>query len=344
HAEELQQKAVAYVNSGVTTQGYMNAGGSHSLETLVDGLTKVVTDPKLGVTVYDRVAARIEFEGDVQHRSDLASSGRYRLAPLGLGSDFTPFLQHLGIPSLDIAFDGEADNGVYHSVYDNFDFYDRFGDPGYEYGVKLAEFGGRLMLRLANANVLPFEFSGMAHALSQYAGELQKLTDEMRSDIQQHNLFIEQQMYQLLDDPKKDLIAPVRQAEVPQIDFEPITLAVKSLSLSADRFLTARTALEASGKVIDSIEYAWLNAILARAEQALAPAHGLPGRPWYRHHVYAPGYYTGYAVKTLPSVREAIELKNWKEVRKEIITVGNLIEAYAVEIDKASLILEQATM
>jgi len=344
HAQELQQKAVAYVNSGVTTQGFMNAGGSHSLETLVDGLTKVVRDPKLGATVYERVAARIEVEGDAQQRTDLASTGRYRLTPLGLGSDYTPFLHHLGIPSLDIAFDGEADNGVYHSSFDNFDFYDRFGDPGYEYGVKLAEFGGRVMLRLANADILPFEFSGMAYALSQYVGELQQLTHQMRSDTQQHNLFIEKQVYQLLYDPKNNLVTPAPQFEVPQIDFEPIKHAVASLSLSAERFLAARTTLEASGNMIDPRENERLNAILARAEQALAPQHGLPGRPWYRHHVYAPGYYTGYSVKTLPSVREAIELKNWQEVRKEIINVGNLIEKYVVEINKASLILEQAAM
>jgi N-acetylated-alpha-linked acidic dipeptidase len=314
HAAELRAKAVSYLNSGITNQGFFAAGGSHVLETLVTDVARRVKDPKRGVPAYDRVAERVRLQGSAQERRDLEVSQRLRLAPLGLGSDWTPFLQHLGIASLDFAFEGEADGGVYHSIYDNFDFYDRFGDPGYRYGIALAQASGRTMLRLANAEILPFDFSGTAAAFAGYVGELATLVDEMRQ-------------------------APAQRDAVPRLDFGALEVASTRLGASAGRFLRARQAFEQSGTA-DTALVAQVNERLRRSEQCLAPERGLPGRPWYRHHLYAPGAYTGYGVKTLPGVREAVERRAWKEARSEIAAVGGVIDDYAAAIDRASELLE----
>jgi len=343
HADELQRKAVAYINSGVNTRGFFSVGGSHSLEALVDDVAHAVTDPRLGVSVYERVAARTFVYGDPDERRDLAEYGRYRLTPLGMGSDWTPFLQHLGIPSLDIGFDGEAPSGIYHSLYDNFDSYDRFGDPGYEYGKALAEAGGRLTLRLANARILPFEYTGMAFAVDGYLRELAGLVGQARAEAERVNTALDMDLYRLADDPAGRLSPPRRTGEVPDLEFAPLAAAVERLTGSAKRFALARLLFEQQGGTLGEDDTRRLNATLAHAEQALAPQHGLPGRPWYRHQVYAPGYDTGYAVKTLPAVREAIEAGRWQLASTEIRRLAQAVDAYSAQIDSATRILETAT-
>ena len=303
HAAKLRDKAVAYLGTGINTRGVFAAGGSHVLEALVNDVARAVPDRGHGVSVHDRAAAAVRANGTPGDRADLAQSGRLRLAALGLGSDFTPFLQHLGIASLDYAFEGEADSGVYHSIYDNFDFYDRFGDPGYAYGLALAETSGRTMLRLANADVLPFDFVGVSHAIATYVAELEPLASAAGLDI-----------------------APLKESSA-------------VLGRSAARFARARDNVDqASPK--DGANLARVNALLRRSEQMLAPAHGLPDRPWYRHHVYAPGTHTGYGVKTLPSVREALERRQWEQAGAEIGRVASLLARYASHIDDCSTLLD----
>lgn len=319
HAGELAEKAVIYINSGVTTQGILAAGGSHSLETMVNEVAKAVTDPIQTTTVYDRIAANILDNGSDLESKDIRESGRFRLTPLGLGSDFTPFLQHIGIPSLDIGFDGDAPNGVYHSVYDNFDFYDRFGDPGYRYGLKLAELGGRIMLRCADADILPFDFLGMSHAISQYVSEIKALVKDTSMDT-------------------------VAKQPAQNLDFKSLEDAIEAMESSAHRFLASRSAYESLEAVMESKALSALNAGLARAEQVFAPKHGLPSRPWYRHHIYAPDYDTGYAVATLPSIREAVQKQEWGEAQDQIVVVAQLVEAYAGAINQASQSLKMTSL
>ena len=280
---------------------------------LVNDVARAVTDPRHDATVHERAAAFVRLYGDEAQRRELDATGRYRLAALGLGSDWTPFLQHLGIPSLDYSFDGEADSGVYHSIYDTFDFYDRFGDPGYIYGVKLAEVSGRTMLRLANVDLLPFDFSAMAGVLLEYASEVEALA------------------------------ATRTWGTMPFLELAELSNACDVLSTSAARFSEARSAFETSGVSLDSAYLADINAIIRRAEQQLAPAGGLPGHPWYRHTVYAPGYDTGYGVKTLPGVREAVERRDWGQARSETERLERAIENYAARIDAATEVLERTT-
>jgi N-acetylated-alpha-linked acidic dipeptidase len=334
HADTLREKAVVYVNSGITTQGFFEAGGSHALEALVDEIARSVRDPKLNVPIYDRVAARMRMEG--------VSLDRYRLAPPGLASDWTPFIHHLGIASLDYAFEGEADSGVYHSIYDTFHFFDRFVDPGYRYGVALAEANGRTMLRLANAEVLPFDFTGTADALVRYTTELETLVEEMRERTRRHNLFVRQGILSLANNPDAPLGPPALAAEVPAVELGPLEDAVARLARSAERYAEALAAFRASSTALADAELARLNRILRQSERRLAPAEGLPGRPWYRHLIYAPGHYTGHAVKTLPGVREAVEQRQWPDVEPALRAVARAIGSYAAEADRAAELLERA--
>jgi N-acetylated-alpha-linked acidic dipeptidase len=334
HADILREKAVVYVNSGITTQGFFEAGGSPALERMVDEVARTVRDPKLNVPVYDRLAARMRLEGE--------SLERYRLAPPGLASDWTPFIHHLGIASLDYAFEGEADSGVYHSIYDTFEFFERFGDPGYRYGVALAEANGRTMLRLANAEVLPFDFTGTADAIAGYVTGLEALVVEMRERTRRHNLLVRRGVPALADDPDAPLAPAVLAEEVPPLELGPLDDAAAGLARSAERYAEALAAFRASPTVLADAELVRLNGILRQSERRLAPAEGLPGRPWYRHLLYAPGHYTGHAVKTLPGVREAVERRQWPDVEPTVRAVARAIGSYATEADRAAEVLEKA--
>ncbi|HPE31214.1 MAG TPA: transferrin receptor-like dimerization domain-containing protein [Parvularculaceae bacterium] len=314
HENELRKKAVAYINTGVNTRGYFSPGGSHSLETFINEVARNVQDPQEDLSVYERAKRHVISQGSEEERVALKASGRLRLEALGLGSDSTSFQHHLGIPTLDLGYQGEAPTGIYHSIYDNFDSFSRFGDPGFAYSRKLAETSGRAMLRLADAAILPFEFTGMADAISDY-------TLEIKTQVQ--------------DSRKHD-------AAIPEIDFTPLDAAVETLNASAARFVAARSKYNAMGASLSEKKLAKLNAKIARAEQALAPKKGLPRRQWYRHHIYAPGYDNGYGVKTIPSIREAAERGNWDEAAREVKTVAKLIKAYSARIDDASKMLEEA--
>lgn len=339
HASELKEKAIFYLNSGPVTPGHFWAGGSHSLEVLVNGVAKAVTDPRLDVPLFDRVAARTRMSGTEQARSDLLKFGRMRLDPLGVGSDWTPFLQHLGIPSLYISFEGEIENGIYHSIYDTFELYDRLGADAYEYLAKLAEVGGRLMLRAAEADILPFDFSGMAFALSTYVTELERLTKDALAPSSKGRQLTEEGHHPRLDGSEATHSAaqkPVR------LDFAPLRSAAKKVQAAAARFSDAQRTMDLSDDSVRTETLHELNAVLFKAEQTLTKESGLPGRPWYRHHIYAPGTDSGYEAMTLPSVREAIEARRWDAAQKEIGEVAALIDAYAGEIDNARHILMQA--
>lgn len=215
-------------------------------------------------------------------------------------------------------------------------------DPGYAYGVKLAEASGRTMLRLGNADVLPFDFSGMSDALTRYVGEIEGLVQRMRADAERTNAFIDQGLYRLANDPAGPLSLPVRQSDVPRLQMAPLRSALSSLRETAHRFSIARAAFESSGASLISRDLVRLNHLLRTSEQLLAPEVGLPARPWYRHHVYAPGYDTGYGVKTLPSIREAIERRDWDEAASQIEYVAELIRAYESRIDAAASALDAA--
>jgi N-acetylated-alpha-linked acidic dipeptidase len=340
HAAELRDHAAVYINSDSNSRGFFGAGGSHTLETLVNQVMRDVPDPEKGISVADRALAGAILFGSPDEQKEARASKTIHLDPLGSGSDFTPFLQHLGIAALNIGYGGEEEYGQYHSIYDSFDHYVRFGDPKFEYGVALAKTGGRLTLRLANADVLPFNFDPFTTAVGRYADEVAKLADTLRQEAEERNRRLDDKVFQAVDDPTQTWVAPPRLDPVPYLNFAPLQNAVAALKKSTADYGKAWAAATANGKALPPETAARLDAVLKKAEQALTRPEGLPRRPWYVHQVYAPGFYTGYGVKTLPAVREALEQRNWKEATEQMPNVAAAIEAFAREIDKATAVLK----
>jgi N-acetylated-alpha-linked acidic dipeptidase len=339
HADELREHAVAYINSDSNSRGYLDVGGSHTLATLVNQVARDVTDPETKGSVADRSRAGFLLYGNPEQQQQAAAHQPLRLYPLGSGSDFTPFLQHLTIPSLNIAYGGEEEYGQYHSIYDSFDHYVRFMDTDFQYGVALAKTGGRLVLRLAEADVLPLEFNSLAEAIGTYADEVVKLADQMRTQTEETNRRLDEKLYAATDDPRQTWVAPARHEPVPHLNFAPLLNAVDSLRRSARAYDSAWS--KGAGPALPAETRAKLDAVLMRTEHAMARKDGLPGRTWYQHQIYAPGFYTGYDVKTLPAVREAIEQRKWQDVDAQVASVAATLQTVAGEIDRATAILQE---
>ncbi len=341
HAAELDAKAAVYINSDSTGRGFLEPGGTHSLEALMDEVARDVADPEKGVSVAERLRALRIATGSEEARQDARERGRLRIEALGSGSDYTPFLQHLGIASLNLGFGGEDEGGSYHSIYDSFDHYTRFSDATFVYGIAQARLTGRLVLRLAAADVLPFAFGGFAETVSGYVRALDRLAGEMRQQTEEHNRRLRERSWDLAADPQQPFVAPPARDAVPQIDFAPLHGAVKRLESAAAAYDQA-LGVALAGPLPPRGRLKALNVILRRAERALTTPDGLPGRPWYRHQVYAPGFYTGYGVKTLPGVREALEQREWARAVEQIEVVAGSLAAYAAEIEKATALLRPA--
>jgi N-acetylated-alpha-linked acidic dipeptidase len=344
HADELKRKAVMYINSDTNERGFLSVEGSHSLQHLVNQVGADVRDPQTGVSVRERLRAAMEvygFEGggdaDAQRVAKLAAEGGdLPIGGLGSGSDYSAFLQHLGVASLNVGFGGEAQQGgVYHSNYDSFDHYDRFGDPGFVYGVALAQTAGRLVLRAANAEVLPLRFGDFADTVSRYAEEVHSLADDKRARSETLDRLLDGNAFKLAADPTLNSVPPPRDDAVPYIDFAPLDNALARLRKSAKAYDKTYATADAAGLQLGSAQRDTLNALLLGMEQTLLDSKGLPGRPWFQHFVYAPGMFTGYGVKTLPGVREAIEERRWKEADEQVVRTSKVLDAYARRIDEA---------
>lgn len=311
HMTELQQKTVAYINTDGNGRGYLGVGGSHTLQAMVAEVAKEVKDPQKNVSVAARVGALDLLNG---------GTGSPGLYALGSGSDYTPFIQHAGISALNIGFGGENEGGEYHTIYDTYAHYKRFKDPEMAYGVALAQTAGRIVLRLANSEVLPFEYTQWEETVKGYVAEVIKLAEEMRKAVVINNKLVEKNVFALTADPTKPFKQPTKKAMIPYLDFSSLQNAMTHLE-------TTITALDQ--KDFNSVkEKEALNAQLMLSEQALMNKEGLPRRPWYRHQIYAPGFYTGYGVKTLPGVREAIEQENWEECQQQIILLSQTIKSF----------------
>jgi N-acetylated-alpha-linked acidic dipeptidase len=335
HADELKNKAAVYINTDSNGRGFLGIGGSHTLEKFINEVAKSVPDPQTKLTVWERTRANQLVNGPVVLRNEIMNRGDLRIAALGSGSDYTPFLQHLGIASLNIGFGGEDGGGSYHSVYDSFDHFTRFGDPNFDYGMALAKVCGHATLRLANADTLPFEFTNFADTVAVYVREVTALADTMREETRVMNQLISSGMWQSVQDPTEKIIAPKTKENVPFLNFAPLQNSLAKLQESARNFQAA-----SSGRQISPATQKSLDEILMKTERALTSPNGLPRRDWFKHQIYAPGFYTGYGVKTLPSVREAIEQRDWKEAAGQIELVSKTIENFAREIDRATNLLK----
>jgi N-acetylated-alpha-linked acidic dipeptidase len=335
HAAELREKAAVYINTDSNGRGFLSAGGSHSLEKLVNEAAREVRDPAKGISVAERERARLIVQGKPEERKEARERADLRLDALGSGSDYTPFLQHLGVASLNLSFGGEDGWGTYHSIYDSFDYYTRFGDPDFAYGVTLARLTGRLVLRLADAEVLPFEFTAVADSVDRYVEEVAKLADDLRDETEEENRRIHERTLEAVADPRLPFVAASPRPAVPFVNLAPLRNASARLDRAARALEEARRARRAAGTPLSPERQAELDRALMNTERLLTRPEGLPRRPWYKHQVYAPGFYTGYGVKTLPGVREALEQRQWDEAGEQVEEAARALDRLAAELDRA---------
>src|SRR6267143_1347596 len=346
HADELREHAAVYINTDSNDRGILNMGGSHSLEQFINGVARDIEDPETKTTVWQRAQLnkiaeaksaedpeklRKELRKELRQRADL------RIEALGSGTDFTAFLDHIGIATLDLAYGGEDEQGIYHSIYDDFYWYTHFSDTDFVYGRALAQTVGTSVMRLADAEVLPFDFSDFADTVQLYVKDLKALSQKMQDDIRERNREIEEGVFKATDDPRHPLVAPAAEAVPPHLNFAPLENASEELARSAAEYRKALEQVGANGGAqLASASLAEVNHLLMESERKLTNSQGLPNRPWFKHQLYAPGFYTGYAVKTVPAVREAIEQKQWKQADEAIAVVAGVLRAEAALISSAA--------
>jgi len=349
HADELRKKAVLYINSDTNTRGFLRAGGSHALEAFVNQLADSVRDPQKGVTVLERLRARTlvnaaQKTASSEERSTaklIAAGGPVPIGALGSGSDFTPFLQYLGIATLSLEYGGECQqSGVYHSAYATLEHFERFGDPGYHYGITLAQTIGRAVLRTSEADLPPVHQGEFADTVGRYVREIHELEGNLRDSTARMNQLIEANAFILASDPTETYVQPAKQAAVPFLNLAALDNAALRLKQSATACDKAGAQFLAAAPALTAAQQAELESLFQGMEQSLLASAGLPGRDWFKHMIYAPGLFTGYGVKTLPGVREAIEGRRWSEAEQYAGIVGRAIDAYSDRLDRITALLK----
>jgi len=299
----------------------------------VNGIAKDIQDPETKLTIWQRMRLREMSSGTAKERAELKSRADLRISALGSGSDYTVFTDHLGVASLNLGFGGEDSSGQYHSIYDDFYFYTHFEDTDFSYSRTLAQTAGTMVMRLADAGILPFKFTNFADTIHNYITEIKDLDSTQRAHAKEVNVDIEEGVYPAITDPKKKMIPPVKEPIPPYLNFAPLDNAADDLMRASDAF---EKAFEAAG----SHAPAGVNAKLIQSERLLTDAAGLPNRPWFKNLIYAPGFYTGYGVKTLPGVREAIEQKRWTQADEEIVRAAKALQNEADLLNEVTENLE----
>ena len=344
HAAELRQHAVAYINTDGNSRGYLSASGSHTLMKFVNGVARDIEDPEKNISVWKRKQLNLIRHGSPEVRKEARARRDFRIHALGSGSDYTVFLDHLGIASLDLGYDGEDGGGIYHSIYDDFYWYTHFDDTTFVYGRALAQTVGTAVMRLCEADLLPFDFTDLADTLQRYRDELKELLKNMQEEIRERNEEIAEGVFTATTDPTKTYVPPTSEPVPPYLNFAPLDNAVEKMKQSTERYQKVlEKACANGGTALAQASRSAVNASLMESEREFTSAQGLPGRPWYKHEIYAPGLYTGYSVKTLPVVREAIEQKNWTQADTAIVEVAKILENEAALINRAAEQLGKAT-
>ena len=333
HREELAEKAVLYTNTDSMSRGFVRIGGSHSLEKFFNAVQRDVIDPQTGLSIAERNRARIRVNGDETAVKDLDDRADLRISALGSGSDYTTFLHHVAIASANVSIGGEGESGSYHTLYDTVEHYERFVDPGYVYSVVLAKVTGRATLRMANARLLPFDFTNLVETVRGYVEELEALAETERQEVARVNRLIESGAFAAALDPTKTLRPPQRRQSVPHFNFAPIHNALARIDKALDDYAVAPD--------VDDAVLAEVNRLLLTSERLLAREGGLPGRPWYRHQIYAPGFYTGYGAKTLPWIREAMEHRQYEQVAPGVDAIAAALDALAARIEDIKALARQ---
>jgi N-acetylated-alpha-linked acidic dipeptidase len=340
HEAELRQRAVAYINTDGNNRGFLTMQGSHTLERFVNGVARDVSDPESGMSVLKRRQAFAVSRGTADERREARERTDFRIGALGSGSDYTPFIQHAGIASINLGFGDEDRDGIYHSIYDDFYFYTHYLDTDFAYGRALAQTVGTAVIRLADADVVPMDFTNLADTVQKYGRELKELLTKKQDDARERNRQIADGVFAAMRDPRNPVPIPKTEAIPPAINFAPYDNAAAALTDAARRYDKAlgstRPTVIANPKALAS-----LNAKLRQAEIQLIDNDGLFRRPWYRHLIYAPGFYTGYGVKTVPGVREGIEDARYADAEKEVSRVAAALDRLTALVESASTDLEK---
>ncbi|HTX34914.1 MAG TPA: M28 family metallopeptidase [Bryobacteraceae bacterium] len=347
HAAELRRSAAVYINSDSNGRGYLQMSGSHTLEHFLNGVAREIPDPESKVTVWQRAQFRRLAGGmpgqTAEQRQELRTRPDLRIGALGSGSDYTAFLDHLGIASVDLGFGGEDASGIYHSVYDDFYWYTHFSDTDFVYGRALAQTAGTAVIRLADAELLPFDFDDFTDTVRRYVQEVERLAKDKHDQIVERNREIDEGLFAAINDPRHPMAPPAKEAVPPYLNFAPLENGLAALEREALVYRRALATANANGG--SALARALLrdaNTKLIAVERALTLSDGLPNRPWFQNQIYAPGFYTGYGVKTLPAVREAIEQKEWTLADEQIGRVGKVLENAGEAIQGAAGALGQA--
>ncbi|HXN25252.1 MAG TPA: transferrin receptor-like dimerization domain-containing protein [Candidatus Dormibacteraeota bacterium] len=337
HAQELARNGVVYINSDTNSRGFLETGGSHTLEKFINDVAREVQDPETKLSVWKRKQlSEISAARTPEERAALRQRSDLPISALGSGSDFTPFLQHGGIASLNLGFGGESGGGIYHSIYDDFYWYTHYGDPTFVYGKALAQTAGTAIMRLADAELIPLSFTNLADTVQKYVRELEKLAKDKQDEIRERNLEIDEGVYTAIADPTRNVVAPAVEEIPPHLSFAALQNAAEAITRAAQNYDKALAKLREDGvPALADRSVQDVNRLLIESERKLTNTQGLPGRPWFKHQLYAPGFYTGYGVKTVPAVREAIEQKKWKEVDSDIAQVAQVLLEEAAVIEAA---------
>jgi N-acetylated-alpha-linked acidic dipeptidase len=343
HGDELQKHAVAYINSDSNGRGYLFAGGTHDMQHFINDVARDIQDPEKQISVHERARLRrISTTHNAEERGEVRKSSDLSISALGDGSDFTAFQDHAGISSLNIGYGGENDANAYHSVYDDFYWFTHFVDTDFSYGRALAQTGGTAVMRLADAEIIPYEYNGQADTIAKYVKELEKLLKDKQDEITERNLELKEGVFTATADPRKTSVPPPHKDVPPFMNFAPLKNGVEALKKSAERYQAAFAKWQSSGTDLSASAAAALNADLMQIPRTFLTEKGLPERPWYKNQVYAPGAYTGYGAKPIAAVREYMDQEKWKEADAQVPMVGQVLENVAAAIDKAADDLEKA--
>jgi N-acetylated-alpha-linked acidic dipeptidase len=344
HVEELRKHAVMYINSDSNSRGYLAFEGSHTLEHFLNDVARDIQDPETKLTVWKRAQLKaLADAGTAEERTELLNRHDLRLDMLGGGSDHAPFINFAGVASLGIGYGGEDHGGIYHSIYDDFYWYTHFSDYDFVYGRALSQTGGTATMRMADADLLPFQFTDFADDVKMYVREVEKFANHQREEIQERNLKIQEGLYEATADPRETWVAPKKAEIPPHLNFAPLDNAVEALTRSSSDYQKAFERVSANGgSALASASVKEVNELLTQSERKLTTPEGLPGRFWYKHELYAPGTYTGYAAKAIPAVRENLEQKKWNEAEQAAARVARVLENEAALISSAAVKLSAA--
>src|SRR5271163_270280 len=342
HGDELQKHAVAYINSDSNGRGFFYAGGTHDLQHFINDVARDIQDPEKHITVQQRARLRqIARAANADDRSEIRKDSDVRIGALGDGSDYTAFQDHAGISVLNLGYGGENDADSYHSIYDDFYWYTKFMDTDFSYGRALAQTGGTAVMRLADAELIPYEYNAEAETIGRYVKELEKQLKDKQDEITERNLELKEGVFTATADPQKTYVPPPAKEVPPFMNFAPLKNGQEAIKKSAERYQAAFSKWQSSGISLPAATVTGLNAELIQIQRAFLTEKGLPERPWFRHQVYAPGAYTGYGAKPIAAVREYMDQEKWKEADDQVPMVGQVLQNVAAAIGKVADDLEK---